>query len=249
MRRLALTVDVEQDCPPVLQSMRGVEEGLPELLEMFAAEGVRATFFVDARIAELYPELVERIPEEGHELGCHGYSHVRLDRLPADEAREVIATATGILREFGRVTCFRAPNLKLPRSCLGVLEELGYRVDSSIASYKPPFPRGIERVGDMLRVPVSATSSVLRLPPRLVLCLLLLIRNPVLFVHPWEFVRLGSCWRPDMRFGTGRGALKRLRRLILHLSSRGYSFVSLSELACAAGVGARVVCGSSGTER
>ncbi|MGH8491221.1 MAG: polysaccharide deacetylase family protein, partial [Gammaproteobacteria bacterium] len=81
VKRAVISVDVEQDCPPFLDSMRGVEEGLPRLLAMFAAEGVSATFFSTGRIAELYPQRVREICAGGHELGGHGYSHRRFDHM------------------------------------------------------------------------------------------------------------------------------------------------------------------------
>jgi peptidoglycan/xylan/chitin deacetylase (PgdA/CDA1 family) len=69
MRNITITVDVEEDCPPMLTSTRGMEEGLPKLLDLFKKEGVKATFFVTGTMAEQYPDLIYRIPREGHELG------------------------------------------------------------------------------------------------------------------------------------------------------------------------------------
>jgi len=54
--RVALTVDFEPDCPPYLSStFRGIEQGAPRLLELFAATGVRATYFTTSEVAERYP--------------------------------------------------------------------------------------------------------------------------------------------------------------------------------------------------
>ncbi len=233
MRRVSLTVDVEQDCPPLLNTMRGVEEGLPELLRLFGEEGVKATFFVTGRVAEHHPREVGRIVEQGHELGCHGYDHERYDRIGAVEAQRAVVRATDILRGFGsEVVSFRAPNLKLPPAFLGVLEEQGYRVDSSIASYRPPFPRGVVVAGRILRVPASLTSSLLRLPLRVVLPIMCRIREPVLFVHPWEFVDMrAEKVRIDCRFNTGEGALRNLKGIIRHFKLRGYRFVTVREMA------------------
>ena len=81
MKKIAITIDVEQDCPPFLETMRGIEEGLPRLMELFRNKNIKATFFTTGRIAERYPEAIAQIPENGHELGCHGYAHERFDRL------------------------------------------------------------------------------------------------------------------------------------------------------------------------
>ena len=42
--KVCITIDMEHDCPPYLTSYRGVEEGTPRLLELFAQEQVAATF-------------------------------------------------------------------------------------------------------------------------------------------------------------------------------------------------------------
>jgi peptidoglycan/xylan/chitin deacetylase (PgdA/CDA1 family) len=233
MQRVSITVDVEQDCPPLLESMRGVEEGLPRLLELFKEERIRATFFATGVVAECYPESIEMIVEQGHELGCHGYAHERYDHLSLLQAEKAIGRATEILRRFDdNLVSFRAPNLKFPARFLRLLEAEGYLADSSIARYKPPFSRGIVIVGKIVRVPASVTSSLLRLPLRLVLPLLFSIKDPVLFVHPWEFVDMrGERVRFDCKFNTGSGALRNLRQLIRHFKSRGYMFVTIGDMA------------------
>ncbi len=233
MQRISITVDVEQDCPPLLESMRGVEEGLPRLLELFKEERIRATFFVTGRVAELYPGIIEEIVEQEHELGCHGYAHERYDRLGLRQAEKAIGRATEILSCFDDgLVSFRAPNLKFPARFLRLLEAEGYLADSSIAKYKPPFSRGTVTAGKIIRVPVSVTSSLLRLPLRFVLPLLSRIRDPVLFVHPWEFVDLqNEKVRLDCKYNTGSGALRNLRQLIRYFKSRGYMFATIRDMA------------------
>ena len=49
------------------------EEELPEMLRVLKKEQARGTFFLVGRWAEKNGALVERIAEEGHELGNHGY--------------------------------------------------------------------------------------------------------------------------------------------------------------------------------
>lgn len=230
-RVAVISFDVEQDCPPYLDSARGVEEGLPRILELLAEERVRATFFFTAEMARRFPRLARRVVDEGHELGSHGYRHERLDRLPRSEAARVLERSTSILRGYGEVKVFRAPNLKLPENLLPVLAKLGYRVDSSTARYKPPFPRRVEKHGPLVRVPVSVTSSVLRLPWRLQRPLHGALAPPrVYFSHPWEYVDMSrKPVRLDCRFNTGEPALELLRRLIRFLRGEGYMLATLCE--------------------
>ncbi|MEG1997808.1 MAG: polysaccharide deacetylase family protein, partial [Clostridiales bacterium] len=47
----------------------------PQLLDLLAKEQVKATFFVLSDKVEQYPEVVERIRREGHQIAFHAVSH------------------------------------------------------------------------------------------------------------------------------------------------------------------------------
>lgn len=232
MKNITITIDVEEDCPPMLTSTRGMEEGLPKLLDLFKTEGVKATFFVTGMMAEQYPDLVQRIPKEGHELGCHGYTHARFDRMETEEARTALRQAGEVLRKFSkRLVSFRAPNLQFPVKYLKLLEEEGFLYDSSLAAYKPPFPRSnIE--GKIIRIPATITSSFLRLPSTVFLPFLRHVRAPVIFAHPWEFVDMSKTpIRPDCKFNTGDKALQNLKTLIRAFKAENCFFFTMEERA------------------
>jgi len=226
---LSLSFDVEPDAPPYLNTLRGVDEGLPRLLDLLDELRVRATFFFDAKVAEGRERLVKEVVDRGHELGSHGYGHVRLDRVSREEALGLIDRSLRALRRFSEVASFRAPNLKLPRPLSKDLVTLGVEVDSSVASYKPPFVRHPFCYGGLLRVPVSVTSSVLRVPHSHEL-LRLTLRNSyiVLFAHPWEFVRLRH-WRPDIWLWTGPGLYLKLKNIVKAYVERGYDVITIRE--------------------
>ncbi len=50
----------------------------PQLLDMLRARGIRATFYVIGRNAARYPQILQRMVEEGHEIGNHTWSHPSL---------------------------------------------------------------------------------------------------------------------------------------------------------------------------
>lgn len=231
MKNATLSIDVEQDCPPFLHTTRGVQEALPRLLELLDGEEIKATFFTTGQMAERFPALIEHIPHRGHELGCHGYSHRRFDQLCPHAAREEIVRAQHILQQCGAdVISFRAPNLRLPEAYLGILGKQHFRIDSSIARYKPPFVQKPLRVGSIMRIPVSLTSSVLRLPVALLWRWLARFDDLVLFAHPWEFIDMSKTGvRLDCRFNTGAGALRNLRAIIRYLKSHEYRFVMMAQ--------------------
>ena len=47
----------------------------PLILDILKERGIKATFFIVGRYAELYPDLVRRIVDEGHAIALHSYSH------------------------------------------------------------------------------------------------------------------------------------------------------------------------------
>ncbi len=224
---VSLTFDVEQDCPPYLSTTRGMEEGLPKILDLLEEKGVRGTFFFTAHMAKSYPHLVRRVIDEGHELGCHTYNHERLDKLPKGEAEGVIKKSLLVLRDFGEVVSFRAPNLQLPLELYAVLRENGILVDSSKAVYKGY--RNVSYVDGVLEVPASTTSSVIRLPWRIQRIIHARLREPkVYFAHPWEFVPMRGV-RFDCRFNTGNRALELLGRLIEHYKRENARFLLMRD--------------------
>ena len=56
LRYVSLGIDVEPDCPPYLATQyRGVTDGLPKLLDVLDAWGVRTTCFCTGQVAERFP--------------------------------------------------------------------------------------------------------------------------------------------------------------------------------------------------
>ena len=217
-----LSFDVEPDAPPYLNTTRGLEEGLPGLLDLLDELNVKATFFVVARLVVERGQLAREIVDRGHELASHGYSHGRLDRMPLERALDDIAKSLSVLREYYDVISFRAPNLAIPRGVVQRLTAYGVKVDSSLAAYKPPFRRGPTCQYGLLRVPATVTSSVLRIPwADAVLPRLFGAKYVTLFAHPWEFVSVRH-WRPDIWVGTGPGFYLKLKRLLKAFQTRGY---------------------------
>ena len=107
------------------------------LLEMFAAHGVTATFFVLGWVAERYPALVRSIVNAGHELASHGYWHQVIYTIAPDEFRADVRRSKQVLEDCsGRaVVGYRAPSFSITRRSLWALDillEEGFTYDSSI---------------------------------------------------------------------------------------------------------------------
>ena len=80
-----------------------------KLLDGLKERGIRATFFVIGQSAEEHPELIQRMLEDGNQVGNHTYSHVQLTACKTDQAleeiqktQEVIYDATGFQPRYIR---------------------------------------------------------------------------------------------------------------------------------------------------
>jgi polysaccharide deacetylase family protein (PEP-CTERM system associated) len=108
------------------------------LLDTLDASDVRATFFVLGWIADRHPQLIADVRSAGHDIGSHGYDHVRAyDLTPKAFASDLRKSMTA-LNSIGvtNVTSFRAPEWSINDRSLWALESLvheGFDIDASMA--------------------------------------------------------------------------------------------------------------------
>jgi peptidoglycan/xylan/chitin deacetylase (PgdA/CDA1 family) len=184
---------------------------LPEMLDLFAALGTRATFFVLGEVAARLPGRVREIAAAGHEVACHGHLHLRTDDRSVAAFRRDLALARDLLTATlgSPVVGYRAPEWSLRHAAnprLRVVAELGFRYDSSLAPSPGAGRRRNARGATWLRWPDAA---ILELPPlvwggalglpaggwcgrlapdAVVRRAMAAARPAVLVVHPWELI-------------------------------------------------------------
>lgn len=148
-----------------------VDVNTARLLEVLAARGLLATFFVLGWIAERHPGIVRDIAAAGHEIACHGYSHELIYRQTPDNFRDETRRARRILEDQAqtRIRGYRAATWSITRQslwALDILGEQGFEYDSSIFPTHhdfygiPEAPRGPHRLalpggGTLLEFPPS----------------------------------------------------------------------------------------------
>ncbi|RQW18589.1 polysaccharide deacetylase family protein [Bacillus sp. C1-1] len=71
----------------------------PELLDILKAYNVKATFFVVGKWVEAYPDIVQRMLDEGHEVANHTYSHIYDEAITKEDLMEEIDHANQVLEE------------------------------------------------------------------------------------------------------------------------------------------------------
>lgn len=146
-----------------------VQGNTERLLDLMQEKKVRGTFFVLGWVADRYPRLIQRIADEGHELGCHSYWHRLVYEMTPTEfledlnrARVSIEQAAGV-----KVFMYRAPSFSITESslwALDILAEQGFTVDSSI------FPMKRKRYGiadstSKIHLHQGIRQSILEYPP------------------------------------------------------------------------------------
>ena len=84
----------------------------PQLLMLLRKHDVKATFFVLGNKAEKYPQLIQQIYDEGHQIGIHNYTHrANWIMTPREVRREQTERSAAIIERItgSRPTCYRPP--------------------------------------------------------------------------------------------------------------------------------------------
>lgn len=144
--------------------------GVERIRRILQEYGIEASFFTPGHTALAYPDQVESLVADGHELAHHGWVHESLSPLSDEEERSVIERGLSALEKVGGVkpVGFRAPGWDLSYRTIDLLVEYGFSYDSSmlghdfspywcrsgdIASKEEPFEFGTQV--DLVEIPVG----------------------------------------------------------------------------------------------
>lgn len=113
-----------------------VEANVDRILDLFAHNGIKGTFFTLGWIAKRYPDMVRRIVAGGHELASHGTAHIRADHQSRTQFANDVINAKRILEDISgqAVVGYRATSFSISRRnlwALSALEDAGYKYSSS----------------------------------------------------------------------------------------------------------------------
>jgi peptidoglycan-N-acetylglucosamine deacetylase len=113
----------------------------PQVLEILARHGAKATFFLIGDRAEAHPAIVQRIREEGHEIGNHYYTLRSTLRAGDEEFRENLRRTEAVLGLEGQGKLFRPPGGRIRSSQLSYARAQGYTcILGSAYPYDPAHP-------------------------------------------------------------------------------------------------------------
>ena len=73
----------------------------PQVLDVLRDKGVKATFFLIGNRVEEYPDVAQRIIQEGHLVGNHTYSHPEIMKATGPPLQRELASTEQALAKIG----------------------------------------------------------------------------------------------------------------------------------------------------
>lgn len=112
------------------------DQYLDRILDALDERGFKGTFFCVGGMATEFPEVVRKIEAHGHEIGCHSFKHVWLNKMSEEDAREDTRNAIDSLEQCigKKVVSYRAPAFSIGKTnkwAVEILAECGIKRDSS----------------------------------------------------------------------------------------------------------------------
>jgi peptidoglycan/xylan/chitin deacetylase (PgdA/CDA1 family) len=112
----------------------GSRVGVPRIAALLRTHGVRASFYVPAVTALIYPDEQRELVADGHEIGIHGWIHELNSVLPKEAERDLMLRAADTLERITgiRPVGLRTPSWDFSSATLGIVKEMGLQYDSSL---------------------------------------------------------------------------------------------------------------------
>jgi len=126
--------DAGESAGRLSQGQYGNRQAMPRILGILGSHDVKASFFVPAVTALLYPDEQRRVVAEGHEIGIHGWIHERNSELPPAAERDLQMRSADVLERVAgvRPVGIRTPSWDFSPNTLAITREMGLIYDSSL---------------------------------------------------------------------------------------------------------------------
>jgi len=112
----------------------GARVGVPRIAALLARHDVRASFYVPAVTALIYPEEQRALTAAGHEIGIHGWIHELNSGLSYEDELDLMLRSSDTLAKITgkRPVGLRTPSWDFSPSTLRIQKEMGLLYDSSL---------------------------------------------------------------------------------------------------------------------
>lgn len=114
---------------------------VPRVLETYRRLGLEQTFFIPAWCIERYPQTVELILKDGHEIGHHGYIHEHPNELSREEEHYWLQRGIDVVERYTgqRPRGWRAPLYNFSMHSADLLAQEGFLYDASLMGDDVPY--------------------------------------------------------------------------------------------------------------
>jgi polysaccharide deacetylase family protein (PEP-CTERM system associated) len=114
-----------------------IHQATDKILQLLNERQLKGTFFILGWVSEKYPDVVKRIHDQGHEIGCHSYYHDLVHRMnPRDflkDTEKSLKITEDIIGE--KLILYRAPGFSITENtpwAFEILNQLGIEIDCSV---------------------------------------------------------------------------------------------------------------------
>ena len=127
-------------------------KALDYLLKILKKNKQKITFFVVLKLEEIYPGILEKIKNAGHEIGFHGYTHAFI--YNAEILKIELEQAKKYIKKYD-IIGYQAPRILHVKEGYKLLKKYGFVYSSSIYGN----PNKIYKFDGILEIPVSVSNS------------------------------------------------------------------------------------------
>jgi polysaccharide deacetylase family protein (PEP-CTERM system associated) len=114
-----------------------IHHSTEKILQLLNEKNRKGTFFILGWISKNYPDVVKRIHEQGHDLGCHSLYHNLVHRMEPGEflkdTEKAMKSIEDIIGE--KIITYRAPGFSITEKtpwAFEILNQLGIEIDCSV---------------------------------------------------------------------------------------------------------------------
>lgn len=116
---------------------RQYDDAFSRLIEDLERYNIKATFFCLGKLAIERPDIIKRIAEKGHEIGCHSNKHTWLTKMDEQSLKKDTMESIKALEDLigKKVVSYRAPAFSItPQNkwAINILADCGIENDASI---------------------------------------------------------------------------------------------------------------------
>ncbi len=139
---------------PITMGRYGPTVAIPRILDTYKRFGLTQSFFIPGWCLERYPDTVEAILKDGHEIGHHGWIHED-PVVTAGNQREWIEKALDAHQRIAgrKPRGYRAPVYNVTQEVIDLLIEHGFAYDSSLMADDIPYVMQT-KAGELYEMPV-----------------------------------------------------------------------------------------------